>query len=434
LTDTGATPPETASVAPSTTPRWRRVLSIVLLVVGFILIPLSAVALWSRNQLLNTDRYVETVSPLASNADIQAAISRTAVDALFSNADVQKRIEKALPSRADFLGAPLSNALETYATKITDKLLTSSQFQTLWDGANRRAHTQLVALLTDDSGKQNGALAIKSGTVSLDISGVIKKVQGRLVDAGLTFLAKVKVPPVSKTVEIIDSKGLADARSYASLLNTIAWVLPFLAFGSFIASALLVHTRRRATIRAALVLVAACAFTLVVLALARSLYLDAVKSANQDAAGAMFDILLRNLRYGLIVVGVIGIVVAIAAYFVGPSTAAVKARSFASSGIGGARARAGDAGYEGGPVARFAGRHRRGLELTVVGLVVLVFVVWDRPGVGAVLFLAVVCLLLIGVVEFLARDGEPQEVEPQEVEPEEVERESAQPESESTAH
>jgi hypothetical protein len=407
LTDTGTTPTETApaTTKPGSTPRWRRVLSIVLLVVGFILIPLSAVALWSRNQLLNTDRYVETVSPLASNSDIQAAVSRTVVDALFSNADVQKRIENALPSRADFLGAPLSNALENYATQLTDKLLASSQFQTLWDGANKRAHTQLVALLTDDSGKKNGALAIKNGTVSLDISDVITKVQGRLVDAGLTFLSNVKVPPVSRSVEIIDSKGLADARSYASLLNTLAWVLPFLAFGALIASALLVRTRRRATIRAALVLVAACAFTLVVLALARTLYLDAVKSANQDAASAMFDILIRNLRYGLITLGVIGIVVAIAAYFVGPSSAAVKARSLASAGIGGARSRARDAGYEGGPVAQFFGRHKRGLELTVVGLVVLVFVIWDRPGVGAVLFLAIVCLLLIGVVEFLARDA-----------------------------
>jgi hypothetical protein len=182
-------------------------------------------------------------------------------------------------------------------------------------------------------------------------------------------------------------------------------VLPFLALAALIASALIVRTRRRATIRAALVMVAACAFTLVLLALARSLYLNAVKSANHDAASAIFDILIRNLRYGLITLGVIGIVVAIAAYFVGPSPAAVKARAFASSGVGGARSRARDAGYEGGPVADFFGRHKRGLELTAVGLVVVVFVLLDRPGVGAVILLAVLCLLLIGVVEFLARDA-----------------------------
>ena len=399
-------PATAAPTAPGPTPRWRRVVSVVLLVVGFILVPISGIALWSRNQLLNTDRYVETVSPLASNADIQAAISTATVNALFEQANAEGRIESALPKRAKFLGAPLSTAIETYATKVTNRLLESSEFQTLWDAANRRAHTQLVALLTDDPGKNHGALAIKDGAVELDITNIVTQVQGKLVDAGLTFLSNVKVPPVSATVKIIDSKGLADARSYASLLNTLAWVLPVLALAALIGSALIVRTRRRASIRAALVLVGACAFTLVLLAIGRSFYLDAVKSANKDAAGAMFDILIRNLRYGIITLGVIGLVVAIAAYFVGPSAAAVKGRSLALSGVGGARSRARDAGYEGGPVAKFAHRHRHGLELGVVGVIVVVFLVWNRPGVGAVLFLAVLCLLLIGVIEFLARDGD----------------------------
>jgi predicted phage tail protein len=34
---------------------------------------------------------------------------------------------------------------------------------------------------------------------------------------------------------------------------------------------------------------------------------------------------------------------------------------------------------------------------------VVVLVVWDRPGLGAVLFIAVVALILVGVVQFLAR-------------------------------
>src|SRR3954452_16773894 len=54
-------------------PRWKRVLAAVLLVIGFLLVPLSALSIWSRNQLLNTDRYVNTVAPLADYADIQAA-------------------------------------------------------------------------------------------------------------------------------------------------------------------------------------------------------------------------------------------------------------------------------------------------------------------------------------------------------------------------
>jgi hypothetical protein len=402
--------PETRPDSPSTgatmTPRWRRVVSIVLLVVGFILIPISAVAIWSRNQLLNTDRYVETVEPLADNADIQAAVSTAAVNALFDHVDAEQRIEDALPKRAKFLGEPLAGAMKGYATTITAKLLASSQFEKLWDTANRRAHTQLVALLTDDSGKNKGAVAIKNGAVTLNITSVIKEVQAKLVEKGLSFLQNVSVPPVAATVKIIDSKGLAEARGYVSLLNTLAWVLPVLAFGSLIVSALIVKARRRAAIRSGIVLVAGCAFTLVLLAVGRSLYLGEVKAANKNAATAVFDILVRNLRYGLLTLAVVGIIVAIAAYFIGPSKAAVKARSYASSGISGARTRADGAGFDAGPVAEFAARYRKGIEIVVVGVFVLIFLAWDRPGIGTVIGLTLVCLLVIAFVEFLARQPE----------------------------
>jgi hypothetical protein len=406
-----------AAAGPRATKHWQKVTSVVLLVIGFILIPLSAVAIWSRNQLTNTDRYVETVSPLAANPDIQQTVATVVVNALFDQVNAQNRIESALPKRAKFLGAPLSNAMQGYATDVTERLLASDQFQALWDKANRIAHTQLVALLNDDAGKTKGALALKDGTVSLNLSEVVTKVQDRLVGAGLTFLKGVDVPPVSATINIIDSKGLSSARAYVSLLQTLAWVFPVLGFAALVGSALVVRTRRRATIRAAIVLVAACAFTLVLLAIARSLYLDAATSPNvsRAAASAVFDILVRNLRYGLITLGVVGIIVALVAYFVGPSAPAVKARSLATAGVAGVRRRAGDAGYPPNSFEVFVGRHRHGLELGVAGLAVLALVVWHAPGIGAVLFLAVVALALVGFIEFLARGAITETVEEQPV-------------------
>ncbi|HLM18667.1 MAG TPA: hypothetical protein VK549_12660, partial [Acidimicrobiia bacterium] len=64
--------------------RWPRIVSVILLVVGFILVPLSAVAIWTHNQLTNTDRYVETVSPLADNEDIQQTVANVVVKAIFT--------------------------------------------------------------------------------------------------------------------------------------------------------------------------------------------------------------------------------------------------------------------------------------------------------------------------------------------------------------
>jgi hypothetical protein len=419
MTDTEPSEPIAAPVAepavggagePKRTKRWQKVVSVVLLVIGFILVPISGIAIWSHNQLTNTDRYVETVSPLAENQDIQQAVATRVVNALFSQVDVAKRVESALPARANFLGQPIAAATKRYATDVTDKLLSSKQFQTLWDNINRRAHAQLVALLTDDSAKAKGAVSIKDGKVALDLGSVIAQVQAKLVAAGLTFLEGVHVPPVSRTIAIINTEGLAEAQSYLAILDTLAWVLPVLALAALIGSALVVRTRRRATIRAALVLVASCAFTLVLLAIGRSLYLDAASSPNvsKDAAAAVFDILVRNLRYGLITLAVVGIIVALVAYFAGPSAPATKARAFASAGVAGARRHAGDAGYPPNPVEVFVAAHKRGLELAVGAVAFLVLVLWSYPGIGTVLVLALVALLLVGFIEFLARGATPE--------------------------
>ena len=404
-----APPPEPTTTAPVAAPgkgkRWQRIVSIVLLVIGFILVPLSAIAIWSRNQITNTDRYVDTVSPLAGNTDIQHAVANRTVDALFSNVDVAKEIEDALPARAKFLGEPVANAMRNYGTQVAEKILASDQFQQLWDAANRRAHSQLVAIIEDDPSKAPGSVSVKDGKVTLDLSQVINKVKGTLVDRGLTFLDNVDVPPVSRTITIIDSKGLQDARTYVSLLNTLAWVLPVLALLALIGAALLVPNRRRATIRSAVVLVAACVFTLALLAIGRSLYLDV--TVNKDAAQAVFDILVRNLRYGVIVLGLIGLIIALVAYFAGPSAPAKAARGVASRGIAGARDRAGDLGYQPNVFEEFVAAHKRAIEWVIAALAVIALVAWDRPGITVVVFIAIVALILVGLVEFFARGATP---------------------------
>ena len=91
----------------------------------------------------------------------------------------------------------------------------------------------------------------------------------------------------------------------------------------------------------------------------------------------------------------------------------MKARALASKGVAGARNTAGDLGYPPNPFEEFVGAHKRGLELAVAGLALLVLVLWNQPGVGAVLFIAIVALLLVGFIEFLARGAVPETADEQ---------------------
>jgi type VI protein secretion system component VasF len=61
--------------APAARQRWRTVVAALLIVLGCVLAPLAGVAVWARNQVTNTDRYVATVAPLASDPAIQQAIA-----------------------------------------------------------------------------------------------------------------------------------------------------------------------------------------------------------------------------------------------------------------------------------------------------------------------------------------------------------------------
>src|SRR4029453_13758779 len=73
-----STPETTATNAPprpTGPPRWRIVTSRVMLVVFCVAMVLSVPAIWVRNQIDDTDRYVRTVAPLGSDPAIQAALA-----------------------------------------------------------------------------------------------------------------------------------------------------------------------------------------------------------------------------------------------------------------------------------------------------------------------------------------------------------------------
>jgi hypothetical protein len=389
-------------------PRWRRVLAVVLLVIGFVLVPLSAVAIWSRNQLLNTDRYVSTVSPLAGNADIQRVVATQAVDALFSSVDVSAKVSDALPKRAKFLGDTIANQAQAYAVQVTERLLASDQFQALWDGMNRRAHTQLVTVLKDENGASAGPAKIKDGKITLDLTDVINNVKDELTKKGLGFLKNVSVPPVKRTIVLIDAGGIDQARTASKILNAVAWLLPILAIACFVVSALIVRPRRRGTIRSGLVLFFASAFTLVLLALGRYFYLDAATppGGNGKAAAAVWDILLRNLRLAVIILGVIGLLIAFVGWLSGPSGRAERLRSMGSKGIGGLRRRADEHGYTPGPFAQWVSANKRGVQIGLVVLAVIVYIAWKNPTIGVTLVILLLLVLALAAVSFLTRGSE----------------------------
>ena len=87
-----AAPSETVVVVSTRRPRqrWRSVVATLLIVIACILAPVAGVAVWMKNLVTDTDRYVTTVAPLARDPAIQNAVADKITAEIFAHVDVQR--------------------------------------------------------------------------------------------------------------------------------------------------------------------------------------------------------------------------------------------------------------------------------------------------------------------------------------------------------
>jgi hypothetical protein len=392
--------------------RWRTLVASVLIVVACVLAPLSVVAVWTRNQVTNTDRYVATVTPLARDPAIQAAVADQITTQVFRYLDVQgltTQVVDALgergltPTLADQLQAfavPIANGLESFTRSQVTRVVQSDAFADAWVQANRVAHQQLVAALTGEGG---GAVTVEQDTVSVNLAAFIQVVKQRLVEAGFSVAARI--PEVQASFVLFQSADITRARRAFNLLNTLGVWLPVLALVLLGLGVYVAKDHRRALVGAGLGVAIGMVVLALGLAVFRSIYLDAVPAAvlPHDAAGVLYDTIVRFLRLGVRTIFVLALVVAAGAFLSGSSVTAVRARQGLAGAIGWLRGSAERAGLRTGPVGTWVGANKRALRIAAVTLAALVLVFWGRPTGKVVLGLTLALLVVLAIIEFLAR-------------------------------
>ncbi|HSS11679.1 MAG TPA: hypothetical protein VLL25_17465, partial [Acidimicrobiales bacterium] len=385
-------------------PRWRRTITALLVILSCVLAPLSAVAIWARNQVLNTDRYVRTVAPLARNPAIQNAIANDVTNALFNSVDVGKAVTDALPSQAHSLAGPIDTAARQFTLSTSLRLLQSNQFQQLWNEVNRRAHTQVVKALTG----QGKVVAGPNGKVSLDLSQYVLQLRTKLADSGFGVFGQVPIGQVAVHFQLVDASSIQNASKAIHLLDQLRIVLPILVF-VFLGLALVVSpNRRRTLVRWGLGFAGALTVLLAGLVIVRWLYLNSVPSSSfpRDAAAAAFDIIIHYLRLGLRVLAALGLVVAAAAYLAGPGRLPVRVRAFVGAAFRGGAGRVSAARAEGGALSKataFVSRSRVGFRIAGVAIAVLVLLLWESPTAATLLGIAIALAVYLVLVELFAR-------------------------------
>jgi hypothetical protein len=381
-----------------------------LVAVAALLAPLSVLSTWASGQIQDTDRYLATVAPLASDPAVQAAIVVRVEEVIYSYLDLDAAVDEVVqalegqglpPRAAATLGAlagPLTNGIRSFVHDRIVALVASDAFEEAWVAANRTAHEELVAALLGDSG---GAVAVDNGAVSANLAVLINTVKGQLVDAG--FAIAERIPEVAATFTIVQSENLGKLQRLLGLLDNLSTWLPVVGLGLIAVAVVIARDRRRIVLVAGLAVAGSMLLLGATLNIIRPYYLDALPaSSSAAAAGAVYDQLVSFIRMALRGVLVVALTVAVVAWFSADRGAGASARRGLVNGISHVRSGGARAGLRTGRFGEFLGQYRGPLRLAVVGLAAVGYLAQDHPTGGTALTFVIVTAVVLLVLEVLA--------------------------------
>ncbi|MGH4035105.1 hypothetical protein ACQB60_40005 [Actinomycetota bacterium Odt1-20B] len=262
----------------------RSALSAVLLVLACLLVPLGALSTWAKLEIEDTDRYVATMAPLASDSDVQGAVADAVTDSVMKDIDV----------------GPLQGTVETFVREAVQSFTETAAFQTAWNAANRAAHDAVQDALNNESDSE----------VTIDLAPITEQVKKQLVEDGTPFAQRI---PVQHTqVTVMKSQDLGELRKGFHMLQVAGLWLPAAAVVLGVGGILLAVHRRRAVTATALGAALGAGALAIALAVGRGTTLDDLPpDVSKAAAGAVYDALTDSLRTASWVLIGVGLAVAL---------------------------------------------------------------------------------------------------------------------------
>lgn len=372
----------------------RRFFGWVLAVVAVVLVVLSIVVGWAETTLLDTDRFVSTLSPLPQDEAVAAALSTRMGEAVVEALAVEDSIADALPAELALVAVPITDAVGGLVASTAQGIIRSDAFATAWSTAMRAAHSAVTVLVSGD-----GAVVAEEGTVAIDLDTIAEPVVSAVADRGFDIAALAGDDFTLGQIVLVESDALGWAQGAVRLLDALGW-FTFLIAVAFIALAILVAPdRRRQTAILGFGASVGSVITLIVLRLSRRLTVGSSDDEVARSAGeAAWDLILRDLLSGLWAAVFIGIVVGLLAWLAGPSDRAGTVRRAAGHGIDRWRGEP----REPTAVSRFFATWRRTIEWAVVGLGLVVLLVLPTISVATAILVVFVGAILIAVVEVFA--------------------------------
>ncbi|MBB5643584.1 hypothetical protein [Cryobacterium roopkundense] len=415
--------------------RGRAFVAALLVAVGVLLAPTAVITAWTKTEVTDTERFVSTFAPLASDPAVQAVLVDDIVTQIDQRIDINALVGDLfdglatlnLPPNAaaalQLFEAPAAQGVESLIRSTTESVITSQAFADVWAQTLRVSHTQLIAALQGDT---SGTVVIgPNGELGIQIGPIIDAVKTELVAQGLTIAQNI--PSIDRTIQVAQSDSLVQARTGYEVLNTLGVWLPIVALAFLAAGVLTAKRRARTLILAGSFLALMMAVLAAGLSIGRIIFVNTVSPAYLPigAAQAFYDAVTPYLFSTALSVGLVGFGVAVVAYLAGPFTGGRNLRRATVHGAALARASAERGGVTTGRFGVWLYSVRRVVRVAVVvvAAAVIVFVRPLTPGViGWTVLISIVVIVLL---ELLMRPEAHEVQTPEEAEAEFVPVEAA---------
>jgi hypothetical protein len=294
----------------------------ILVVLALLVTVFALIAGYVRYQALDTPTVRNSAEEMIADPEIREQIAATLVDELYSNVDVEARLEARLPEQQKALSGVIAGALRGLADNLAVKALDRPRVQAVWVESVERAHTRLVQVLDDDV----TAVSTEGGYVVLNLQPLVIQIGEQVAILGRVGAS---LPEDTGKIRIMRADDLETAQDLTQLFKQVAAVIVFVPFILLAIAIWLARGRRRAVLRtAALGLIGVGLLVLIARKVGGSYVVDnlveteSVRPAAQDS----WDIFTNLLADGAWTVIGIGIVALLGVWLAGPSRSATAVR------------------------------------------------------------------------------------------------------------
>lgn len=385
----------------------RSIAAVLALILGLGLLPLGTVTYWGHRTVTDTERFLETMQPLAYDEDVQDSLSVFITDKIEEQIDPEALVNQVFAGLIEeypslkALVPIISGAVDSLIAQVVDRLVRSDQFKDLWNLATAAAQKSLMAIL---EGRDDGPVSLQGDEVVLDIGVLIDQVKQGLVDQGFSAAANIDVPQADRQVVLLEAPQLAQVRTIYSFTSPVAATLVYVALLLLVLAVVLARRRPRMTAWAGGGAAVGGGLLVIGLGIGQSVFVNTLEGTPfEKASQTFYDQLLKFLYNGSVTLVVLGIIVMAVGLYLCGARWAVELRATVNNladDIAG-NIPAGPITSSGAWVAAQA----RWLRVAVAVLFTIIVAIGNDLSVARTIWAALIALLLLGVIQVWAAAG-----------------------------